>query len=186
MRRNGRSRTIPYVRLIKTTPLWIPLGTLLGLAALLPGCASAPPQKPAPEPQTSAATVLAEIALKRGDCKGASESYARAAAESTAVSLARRASEVAVACEHLPAAWESVNRWRALAPGDREATALYATVALKLYRVPDARAAITEFSREKPVAGNARDSGLATLAALLLEHSDASAVLAAMGGALES
>ncbi len=182
MRRSGRSRTIPHVRLTKTIPLWI----LLGLAALLPGCASAPPPKPAPpEPQTSAATVLAEIALKRGDCKGASESYAKAAAESTAVSLARRASEVAVACEHLPAAWQSVNRWRVLAPGDREATALYATVALKLYRVPDARAAIAEFSREKPAAG-ARDSGLATLAALLLEHSDASAVLAAMGGALES
>jgi tetratricopeptide (TPR) repeat protein len=186
MRRRGKSRTIPHVRLSKTTPLWI----LLGLAVLLPGCTSVPAQKAAPEPQTSAAsTVLAEIALKRGDCKGASESYAKAAAAGTAVSLARRASEVAVACEHLPAAWQSVNRWRALAPGDREATALYAAVALKLYRMPEARSAILEFSHEKPAAGGTPPKdppGLATLAALLLEHSDASAVLAAMGGALDS
>jgi tetratricopeptide (TPR) repeat protein len=186
MRRRGKSRTIPQVRLSKTTPLWI----LLGLAVLLPGCTSVPAQKAAPEPQTSAAsTVLAEIALKRGDCKGASESYAKAAAAGTAVSLARRASEVAVACEHLPAAWQSVNRWRALAPGDREATALYAAVALKLYRMPEARSAILEFSHEKPAAGGTPPKdppGLATLAALLLEHSDASAVLAAMGGALDS
>jgi tetratricopeptide (TPR) repeat protein len=167
---------------MKNTPPWI----ILGLAALLPGCASVAPQKPPPEPQSSAAsTVLAEIALKRGDCKGASEAYAKAAAAGAEVALARRASEVAVACEHLPAAWESVNRWRTLAPGDREATALYAAVALKLYRLPEARTAIVEFSREKPPAG-ARDSGLPTLAALLLEHSDASAVLSAMGVALES
>ena len=36
---------------------------------------------------------VAEIALERGDCKGASESYAKAAAVG-AVSLARRATEV--------------------------------------------------------------------------------------------
>ena len=219
MRRGGNPRTISHVRLSKTTSLWI----IPALVALLPGCSSTPPQKAAPEPQSSAAsTVLAEIALKRGDCKGASESYAKAASAGTEVSLARRASEVAVACEHLPAAWQSVSRWRALAPGDREATALYAAVALKLYRMPEARAAILEFSREKPTPGGGppipgsasipaspptpgsapipaspstpstpasplrEPSGLATLAALLLEHSDASAVLAVMGGALDS
>lgn len=142
-----------------------------------------PASKAAPEPQASAAsTVLAEIALKRGDCKGASESYAKAAAASTDTSLARRASEVSLSCEHLPAAWQSVNRWRKLAPGDREATALYAAVALKLYKVPDARAAVVEFAHEKPTAGSTQDAGFAALAALLLEHADASAVLAAMSG----
>ena len=52
-----------------------------------------------------------------------------------------------MACEHLPAAWQSANRWRTLAPSDREATALYAAVALKLYRTSEARAAIHEFWR---------------------------------------
>ena len=60
---------------------------------------------------------------------------------------AQRATQVAVACEHLPAAWQSATRWRALAPDDREANALYAAVALKLYRIADARAAIADFWR---------------------------------------
>lgn len=182
MRGCGRSRTIPHVSLDKSTLLRI----VLGLAVLLPGCSSTPAPKAAPEPQASAAsTVLAEIALKRGDCKGAAESYAKAASASTDTSLARRASEVSLSCEHLPAAWQSVNRWRTLAPGDREATALYAAVALKLYKVPEARAAVVEFAREKPTAGSTQDAGFAALAALLLQHADASAVLAAMSG-LES
>jgi len=161
-------------------------GIVLGLAVLLPGCSSTPAPKAAPQTQASAAsTVLAEIALKRGDCKGASESYAKAASASTDPSLARRASEVSLSCEHLPAAWQSVNRWRTVAPGDREATALYAAVALKLYKVPEARAAVVEFAREKPTAGSTQEAGFAALAALLLQHADASAVLAAMS-ALES
>ena len=182
MRGCGRSRTIPHVSLNKST---LP-GIVLGLAVLLSGCSSTPAPKAAPQPQASAAsTVLAEIALKRGDCKGASESYAKAASASTDPSLARRASEVSLSCEHLPAAWQSVNRWRTVAPGDREATALYAAVALKLYKVPEARAAVVEFAREKPTAGSTQEAGFAALAALLLQHADASAVLAAMS-ALES
>ncbi len=39
-------------------------------------------------------------------------------------------------------AWDSVKRWRTLAPTDRDAAAVYATVALKLYRVSDARTAL--------------------------------------------
>ena len=31
-----------------------------------------------------------------------------------------------MACEHLPAAWQAVSRWRTLAPDDREANAMYA------------------------------------------------------------
>ncbi len=183
MRGCGRSRTIPHVSPIKTTSLrpfaaWI----VPALAVLLPGCSSAPAPKGAPEPQASAATVLAEIALKRGDCKSAAESYAKATEASTDVSLARRASEVSLSCEHLPAAWQSVNRWRRLAPADREATAMYAAVALKLYKVTEARAAVIEFAHEKPMAGSTQDTGFAALAALLLQHADASAVLAAMSG----
>jgi tetratricopeptide (TPR) repeat protein len=93
-------------------------------------------------------TVVAEIALKRGDCKEASESYAKAAMVGDAA-LARRATEVAMTCEHLPAAWKAASRWHSLAPDDREASASYAAVALKLYRLAEARAAIVDFAKSK-------------------------------------
>lgn len=184
MRDGKGGRTIVLVRAIKSIhPLIVP-GVLSLMLALLSACASAP-RKAAPEAHDAAAlTVVAEIALKRGDCKEAAETYAKAAAVGAA-SLARRASEVAVACEHLPAAWQSVSRWRTLAPQDPEAAALYAAVALKLYRLPEARSAIGEFSHAKNSARSSQDTGLPELAALLLEHSDASAVLTVMGGALE-
>src|SRR5207302_1534112 len=117
----------------------------------------------------SAQTVMAEVALKRGDCRAASESYAKAAASSADVPLVRRATQVAMACEHLPAAWAAATRWHALAPQDREGNALYAAVALKLYRTADARTAIREFWRSEerasvatPPAGKARGPEPAT------------------------
>jgi predicted Zn-dependent protease len=120
------------------------LRSLSRAAALLlvAGCSAA--AQTAPEPGTrdpNAATVIAEIALERGDCKTAAETYA-AAAQRGDVAVAQRASEVALGCEHLPAAWDATKRWRALAPNDRDAAAVYATVALKLYHIPEARAAI--------------------------------------------
>jgi predicted Zn-dependent protease len=193
----------------------IPRASLLAVA-LLAGCAGvhAPKDKPpAPAAHTdpSALTVLAEADLKRGDCRGASENYAQAAATGDAA-LARRATQVAMACEHLPAAWQAASRWRSLAPNDREANALYAAVALKLYRTTDARAAIHDFWRAEeqqdsapaeaspvppgkgagpatlppPVRAQERASkSITELTALLLEESDAPAVLTAMSGALE-
>jgi predicted Zn-dependent protease len=128
------------------------LGALIALgltAGLLAGCASThAPQAAAAAPHhdATALTVIAEADLKRGDCRGASENYAQAAANGDA-QLARRATQVAMACEHLPAAWAAATRWRSLAPNDREANALYAAVALKLYRTADARAAINDFWR---------------------------------------
>jgi len=186
---------------------------LLG-GCLLAACASTHPatdKPPTPPADTTALTVTAESALKRGDCREASESYAKAAAGGD-VQLARRATQVAMACEHLPAAWQSATRWRTLAPSDREANALYAAIALKLYRTSEARGAIHEFWRveeQKNAAAPApappaADAGPAAavpppphnaqarttrsmteLTALLLEESDASAVLIAMSGALE-
>jgi len=128
----------------------------LGLVAGLLGCASTHAPKPtaATHRDPTALTVLAEADLKRGDCRGASENYAQAAADGDA-QLARRATQVAMACEHLPAAWAAATRWRSLAPTDREANALYAAVALKLYRTADARAAINDFwhAEEQVAAG---------------------------------
>ena len=204
--------------------------------ALLAGCSTAPSaakQAPAPKGDPAALTVVAEIALERGDCKGASESYAKAAEVGT-VTLARRATEVALACEHLPADWESATRWRAIAPNSREADAMYAVIALKLYRIQEAKVAINDFvhappeasepphpkvQAEKPPAAADKDkggdsasdddsdnsqpktfdigalvarkapageAGLITLTALLLQNSEATTVLAAVSGALES
>ena len=193
-------------------------------ASLLAGCAGVRPatQVAAPPPpgeDASALTVIAEVALKRGDCRAASEAYAHGAAVAADVQLARRATQVAMACEHLPAAWAAATRWRALAPGDREADALYAAVALKLYHTSEARAAIHDFWRAEehansasaaptkptqpdaaagkgpppapeatpaaPRAAQRTAKSMTELTALLLEESDAPAVLLAMSGALE-
>ena len=151
---------------------------------MLVGCAAGPAPKEDPEAHDPAAlTIVAEIALARGDCKTASESYAEASQHSDAGPLARHASAVSLACEHMPAAWKAASRWRALAPGDREAAAMYATVAIKLYRIADARSAIIDYAKAQ---GAAEPTALSELAGLMLEKSDAPAVLAAMSGALDS
>lgn len=176
----------------------------LGCALLLGGCASLrrPPPPPAATGDPTALTITAEVALKRGDCRAAAEDYAQASLVGDA-QLARKATEVAIACEHLPAAWTAASRWRNLAPADREANALYALVALKLYHTPEARAAIRDYCRsalEAPRTGSSpsqaapqpvhpgRDQGqraLSELISLLLEEDDASAVLAAMSAVPE-
>jgi tetratricopeptide (TPR) repeat protein len=161
----------------------ISLSLLIAGCAVLVGCAAGPASKEDPEARDPAAlTIVAEIALTRGDCKTASESYAEASQHSDAGPLARHASAVALACEHMPAAWKAASRWRALAPGDREAAAMYATVAIKLYRIADARSAIIDYAKAQ---GAAEPTALSELAGLMLEKSDAPAVLAAMSGALD-
>ncbi len=185
-------------------------------ASLLAGCAGVRPATraaaPPPGADGSALTVIAEVALKRGDCRAASEAYAHAAAVAADVQLARRATQVAMACEHLPAAWAAASRWRALAPADREADALS-------YHTTEARTAIRDFWRAEEHAGSAgageakptqpegsagnaaapapdatpaapraaqrMAKSMTELTALLLEESDAPAVLMAMSGALE-
>ena len=156
---------------------------MAGGALLLAGCAAGP--RATADPQTHDAatlTLVAEIALARGDCKTASESYAEAS-QYGAAPLARHASTVALGCEHMPAAWKAATRWRALAPGDREASAMYAIVAIKLYRIAEARSAIIDFEKTQSAPDSA--AGLSELAGLLLEQSDAPAVLAAMSSALD-
>src|SRR5215469_15341464 len=120
----------------------------LGLA-LAAGCATVPEKPRPPAPDAAALTIVAEIALQRGECKTAAETYARAAQIASAP-VAQRASEVGLACEDLPAAWTAAQRWRGLAPQNRQAQATYATVALKLYRIADARAAVRAFLRAPP------------------------------------
>jgi tetratricopeptide (TPR) repeat protein len=156
--------------------------TAIALLLVLAGCtAGRPPKNDADSHDPAALTIVAEMALVRGDCKTAAESYAEAA-QYGAIPLVRHASEVALACEHVPAAWKAATRWRVLAPGDRDSSALYAAVAIKLYRIADARSAIVDFAKTQ----TGQDStGLSELAGLMLEQSDAPAVLAAMSSALD-
>ena len=107
----------------------MPVAAASALLALAACAATAPGKDKAPVTAAGedASVTAAETALKSGDCRTASETLARAAAHGD-VQTARRATQVAVACEHLPAAWQSASRWRALAPDDREANALYAAV----------------------------------------------------------
>jgi tetratricopeptide (TPR) repeat protein len=170
--------------------------------ALAAGCATAPRRPPpASKPDPAALTIVAEIALQRGDCKTASDTYAQAAQLASAP-VAQRASEVGLACEDLPAAWSSVQRWRELAPQSREAQAVYATIALKLYHIADARAGVKAYlsarpSRERGPATSRRtktagagaaadDAALANLTTLLLEECEPPEVYAALRGVADS
>lgn len=128
------------------------VGLILTVAAvLLAGCAGAPATKEeTPKGDPIALGVVAEIALQKGDCKTASETYVRAAQASSDPTLARHAYEVAIKCAHLPAAWQAVTRWHVLAPNSAEADARYAYVAVQLYRLPEAREAVNQFSHAPP------------------------------------
>jgi len=150
------------------------VGATAAVAGLIAACATTPaPQSPTQSADdASAQTVIAEIALERGDCRAAAENYAAAAAHGNA-SLARRASEVGLACQHLPAAWESAARWRAFAPQDRNAAIVYATVALKLYKIPEAQAALAPIF--KSTDANTTDKDLASIIELLTEETDRTA-----------
>lgn len=159
------------------------LGTVAAAAVILAaGCSAARTGQTTPEQgkDPSTLTLLAELALERGDCRLAAEDYA-AAAQHSAVAVARRASEVGLACENLPAAWQSVQRWRALAPADADAATTYAAIAVKLYKIPAAVAAARTVIQAAGANANERIGQLATA---LLEEAEAPAVLAVMSAAV--
>jgi Flp pilus assembly protein TadD len=159
------------------------MGTVAAVAVIVTaGCSAARTTQTAPEhgrdPNTL--TLLAEVALEHGDCRLAAEDYAAAALQS-GVAIARRASEVGLACENLPAAWQSAQRWRALAPADADAAATYAAIAVKLYKLPAARAGAQTVIQ---AAGANADARVGQLATALLEEAEAPAVLAVLSAAV--
>jgi len=116
------------------------------------GCAGVrPSREESPKADPVALGVVAEIALERGDCKTASETYAKAAEVSGDAAFARHATLVSLKCEHFPAAWDAAKRWRTLAPNNAEADARYAAVAVKLYHLTEAREAVNDFSHAPPL-----------------------------------
>jgi predicted Zn-dependent protease len=121
--------------------------------------------------ETSTVTLMAELALQRGDCVAAVETYRQALSEAD-IERARRTTELGLQCEHLPAASQAVQRWRKLAPRDPDAAALQTAIALKLYRIKEARDAARSLLRLESV-----DLNLNALAQLLLEVGEPHAVL---------
>jgi tetratricopeptide (TPR) repeat protein len=158
--------------------------TLAFMGALSAGCAtsSRPARDQTPVMRDpNAQTVIAELALEKGDCRSAAENYA-AAAKNGSAALARRASEVALACEHMPAAWQSVQRWRAIDPEDKNAATVYGTVALKLYKIPEARTSLGPIIKS---ISESADPELVSLIGLLSDETDSHAVLAALDSSIE-
>lgn len=144
---------------------------LIAAAALVFGaCASAPP---APPQDPSALTVIAEVALERGDCKAASDAYASVSEASNDESLTKRALEIALGCEQLPAAARITDRWRELAPDNLDATKLDGVVALKLGRLDDARNAFAQALKR------ADDKAFVELMSLAVGEADTYMTLAA-------
>ncbi|MEO7807430.1 MAG: tetratricopeptide repeat protein [Steroidobacteraceae bacterium] len=151
--------------------------------ALFGACATtstASEEKTGKEQSPATRVMVAEIALERGECREAAENYLTVANGSDDPKLARRATEVALACGQLQSSAAAVKRWRVLAPRDAEAALAAAIIALKLYRLDDARAALTQW----------RDSGAqgaqdpSEFALLLERESDSTAALAVFSDVL--
>jgi tetratricopeptide (TPR) repeat protein len=143
-----------------------------------PLAATPPADEPNPDIPTdpAQASVAGELALGRGDCRGAAEDFAVASMGATA-QMANRATQTALDCEQIPAAWTAAQNWMKAAPNDAQAALVYATVALKLYHVPEASAAI---AKALAVDAKAADRDLVGSMQVLAEQSDATAAFAAL------
>jgi tetratricopeptide (TPR) repeat protein len=128
------------------------------------------------------ASVAGELALQRGDCRTAAEDFAAASVGATA-QMAGHATQVALDCEYIPAAWTAAQNWLKGAPQDAQAALVYATVALKLYHVPEARAAITTALAAD---AKASDADLVGSMQVLSQQSDATAAFAALDAAIDT
>jgi tetratricopeptide (TPR) repeat protein len=122
------------------------------------------------------ASVAGELALQRGDCRGAADDFAVASVGATS-QMANHATQVALDCENIPAAWTAAQNWMKAAPKDPQAALVYALVALKLYHVAEARAAL---SLALAADTKAADQDLIGSMQVLAEQSDATAAFAAL------
>lgn len=156
------------------------LALLVGAAAV-GGCATPAGREAAPRPQRAAADVAtAELALTRGDCRSAAETYAAAAEVSSDATLAQRALEVAVRCEHWPARARAAARWRALAPENPEALRAVIVAALGQHRVEPAAAALRALFA---LPDGSADERLAELVPAAVDETDAYPAFAALRAA---
>jgi tetratricopeptide (TPR) repeat protein len=86
----------------------------------------------------SAALVLADMALSRGDCRGGTDRYLKAALASDDPAISERATKVASDCQQVVAASKSARRWQKLDPKSAGASAAVALAAVRLYQKDEA------------------------------------------------
>ena len=90
----------------------------------------------------SADLVLADMALSRGDCRGGTDRYLKAALATNDASISKRASEVASDCQQIAASAKAARRWQKLDPENAGASAAVALAAVRLYQPEEASVAI--------------------------------------------
>ncbi|HEY6123191.1 MAG TPA: tetratricopeptide repeat protein [Steroidobacteraceae bacterium] len=86
--------------------------------------------------------VLADMALSRGDCRGGTDRYVKAAFATNDPKISQRANEVASECQQIAASAKVARRWQKLEPDSASASAAVALAAVQLYQPAEASAAI--------------------------------------------
>jgi tetratricopeptide (TPR) repeat protein len=90
----------------------------------------------------SADLVLADMALSRGDCRGGTDRYIKAALATTNARVSQRANEIASECQQIAASAKAARRWQKLEPDSAGASAAVALAAVRLYQPEEASTAI--------------------------------------------
>ena len=114
------------------------LALSLALTALLPVTSSAL----STNNSDNATLVLADMALSRGDCKGGTDRYVKAALATSDAQISERANKVASECQQVGASMKTARRWQKLEPDSAGASAAVALAAVRLYQPAEAGVAI--------------------------------------------
>src|SRR6188768_2929115 len=114
------------------------LALLIATAVLLPVGATAL----STTNSDNADLVLADMALSRGDCRGGTDRYMKAALATNDATISKRASEIASECQQIAASAKAARRWQKLDPENANASAAVALAAVRLYQPEEASAAI--------------------------------------------
>src|SRR5688572_12459358 len=110
----------------------------LALAALLPAVSGAL----STTNSDNADLVLADMALSRGDCRGGTDRYLKAALGTSDAKISERANKVAAECQQINASAKTARRWQKLEPDSAGAAAAVALAAVRLYQPEEAGQAI--------------------------------------------
>src|SRR5262245_60208648 len=86
--------------------------------------------------------VLADMALSRGDCRGGTDRYLKAALGTSNAKISERANKVASECQQIEASAKAARRWQKLDPKRADAAAAVALASVQLYQPEDASSAI--------------------------------------------
>ncbi len=154
------------------------LATILALSVAARPAMALLPEPAAGSPAPNADVLVAELARERGECRAAAETYVKATQASRDPRIARRATDVALECAHLPAAWTSATRWRELDPENVDALRAAGLVALELWRIDDARRLFRDLLGKPDVEP---DRALGELLPLVLEGDHVAAAWLAFG-----